>query len=143
MPDVRSANACRCKNFEPDGVAETFETNLKSVEPLEAVRRSRLLAKRELRTAVGDESEEIWEQMSLVVKTFSCACLGERLTRERRAPDFEVVGDADEAEGVGPDAETGKPVGLSGSPNIFRNHVLDASLIDDSGRDQVRGREIS
>jgi hypothetical protein len=105
---------------------------LNSVEPLEAVRRSRLLANEALRAACGDELEEIWPQMSLVVETFSCARRRERLAREARAPDFEVVGDACETEGVAPGAEAGEPMGLTGSPNIFRSHVLDASLIDGS-----------
>jgi hypothetical protein len=116
VTDVRSANDCRCKNREPDGVAETFETCLKSVEPLEAVRRRRLLASAQLRTAVGDESEEIWEQMSLVVKAFAAAGLRKRLTREARGPDFEVVGDSGETERVAPGADAGEEVRLSGGP---------------------------
>jgi hypothetical protein len=66
LSDMRCARDARWKIRRPDGVVRSFQVNAYKVEPIEAIESRNLFSKRDCRLALGDESQELWPEMSLV-----------------------------------------------------------------------------
>jgi hypothetical protein len=134
---VGSTEARSRGHDRPNGVACDFQVSRYKVEPCEAVLSRNLLAKDKLRAALRDEMEEGGPKMPLVSKPFPFACRAERLARARSRPDRIIVGDAGEAEGVGPDPDARKEMALPIPGKVGWSYILDAPFVHVAGRDQA------
>jgi len=74
---------------------------------------------------------------------FALSSARKRLTRAGAGPDSAVIGPSGKPERVGPSADAGKEMALVVSGEVARAHVNDASLVNVSARDEVRGDEVS
>jgi hypothetical protein len=124
LSDVRGADARSAQIRRPDGVTRSFQVKLYSVEPLKAVLACNLLAKDDWRAALADEMVERGPKVPLVSKPCSFACRAERLTGTGASPDRAVVGPSGEAQGVGPDSDTGEEVDLGVSAQVRSSQLM-------------------
>jgi hypothetical protein len=113
LADVRSADARRAKIGRPDCISHSFQVSPNSVEPVSAKRARNLFSKNDWRTALRDEAVELGPQVPLVVGAKSATGDAEGLAGTASSPDGAVVCPASGAQGMGPDADTGKEMGLS------------------------------
>ena len=82
-------------------------------------------------------------EVSFVGMAFALSSARKRLTRAGAGPDSAVIGPSGKPERVGPSADAGKEMALVVSGEVARAHVNDASLVNVSARDEVRGDEVS
>jgi hypothetical protein len=116
---------------------------LYKVEPRPDIAARNLLSIDDWRAALLDEPVEGRPQVPLVSKPSSFACRAERLARTGTGPNRSVVWPASTAESQAPDPDAGEEVALCEAGEVGRAHVLDASLIDDAGRDVSSVDEVS
>jgi hypothetical protein len=129
LSDVRRPDARSAEIDSPEGVTRCFHVRLNKVEPTEAVLACNLLAKDNWRAALADEPEEVGPEVAVVCGSFALARRAERLAGAGAGPHGPVVGPSGEAQGVAPDADTGKEVALRKPPEVFRSHVANGPFI--------------
>jgi hypothetical protein len=125
VPDVRRANACRCKYRRRNGVCRTFQISGYKVPPAVSNRRINLLSKDDWRPALADEAVKFRPEVARVFKARSFACAGERRTGATSGPDFPVVRPSGKPESVRPSADSGKEMALRKPIKVLRMHVFD------------------
>lgn len=131
--DARSAGIDR-----PDGVARSFQVSLNSVEPLKAVRARNLLAKDDWRTALTDEIEQNWPEVTLIDESLSPAGCRERLARATRRPYGRIIGPIGQAQCVAPHTDSSERMELGRMDDVCGPQIYDGSCIDGTGRDVAR-----
>jgi hypothetical protein len=132
VSDVRRTDARRRERTCPEGIAQSFQVSLYSVEPRFCVLARNLLTKDNSRAALADDMLASGPQVPLVSKPKSLACRAERLAGEAAGPDGSVVWPSGSPEGVGPDADTGAEVDLGEACEVGRRDVPEVSFIDDA-----------
>ena len=143
LPDVRGANARRCKIGGPDDIAFSCQVSTNSGEPVSASASRNLLAKQDWRAAVSDSIEPGGPEVALVGGASSLPGAAERLAGAGSGPHVGVVGDTGESEGEGPATEAGEEVAGAGSHKVGCCHVEDAALVDDAVGDLAGGGEVA
>jgi hypothetical protein len=143
LPDVRRPDARSAQIRSPKGVTRSFQVSAYSVEPLEAVMATNLLAKNDWRAAFLDELEPVRPEMPFVVDPATEAGVTERLTGARACPDFFVVRPAREPERVAPERDAAEKVCLRLPFEVFRLDLFDAPLIHDSWSDMPRCDQVA
>jgi len=147
FPDVRRAEIAGSQTMCSEGVALRFQVVLNKVEPHFSVSPASLACSLSARSpddlggrdllpeddggaAFADEGEPSWPEVPLVGGPPSPSRVGIGLAGAGAGPAPEVVGDSGEAEGVGPDPDSGEPMALGEPPDVAGTDVLDVSLID-------------
>jgi hypothetical protein len=120
--DTRSRDTDR-----PAGVSFTFQVRLNKVEPAVPNRCFNLLTKDNSRSALADEIEPRGPQMAFVGNAASCPCDAERLAGARACPNGPVVRPLGEAQGVTPDADSGKEMALGIVFDVIGLNLCNAS----------------
>ncbi len=147
FPDVRRAEIAGSQTMCPEGVALRFQVVLNKVEPHFSVSPASLACSPSARlpddlggrdllpeddegTALADEGEPGWPEVTFVGGPSPPSRVGIGLAGAGAGPAPEVVGDSREAEGVGPDPDSGEPMALGEPPDVVGTDVPDVSLID-------------
>jgi hypothetical protein len=141
LSGVRRTDARSAQIRRPDGVTASFQISENNVEPPEAILARNLLSKDDWRATLCDECEPCWPKMSRVANSFPLARVAERLAGAGSSPDVGVIGDAGEAEGVGPPTDSGEEVPLSRPSDICGAEIGDGTAVDLSWGDVVMGDE--
>jgi hypothetical protein len=127
---VGSTDARRRKRDRPEGVIHGFQVILYKVEPRLCVLARNLLSKDDCRAALADEVLPGRPEVPLVSKPIAFACRAERLARTGSSPDWAVVGPSGLAEGVSPDADTGKEMALGVVGELVGRDIFDRALVN-------------
>ena len=141
LPDVRGANACRCKIRSPEGVTRSFQLSTYSVEPSECRFARNLLSKDRCRSALFNEPEPVGPEMSFIGYSLSFARDGVRLAWAGARPDLAIVWPACQPERPAPDADPGKKVRLSEAGDVLDTEVDDAPALDNAVGDVAGANE--
>jgi hypothetical protein len=123
LSDVRRTDARSADIERPSGVSRVFQVSEYKVEPLQPVLACNLLAKHDIRAALGDEPEEDRPEVSLVVGALPLARRRERLAGAGACPDGSVVGPSGKPESVGPSADAGEEVAGDEAPKVIRSNI--------------------
>lgn len=140
---VRGADARRRERCSPEGIVQTFHVCLYKIEPRLGSFACNLLTNDEFRAALFDEPMERREKVPLVIKPAAFACRAERLARGTGRPDGTGVGEAGEAQAVGPDANPGEEVTLAIARKIGRKDIGDTPFINIARRYQALKDEVA
>jgi hypothetical protein len=116
---------------------------LYKVEPSICVTCCNLFAKDMLRSALADEMEEVGPKVPLVSKPIAFACRAERLARAGASPDRAIVRPSGEAEGMGPDANSGEKVALGKSSEVVRCDIFNTPFVNFARGDMPGGYEVT
>jgi len=129
LPDMRSADARSRDIGRPDGVANPFQVRRNKVKPSDLNRPRNLLSKDDWRPALLDEPVPVGPKVPLVSKPLSFAWRAEGLAGAGACPHGTPVRPSGEAEGIGPDSDSGEPVALCEPPDVVGADVPDVTLV--------------
>jgi hypothetical protein len=104
LSDVGRARACSCNIDSPDGIATAFKVSPYSMEPVPASLASNLLSHNDGRTAIADESIEVWPKMPWIFISESFPRDRDWLAGSRSGKDRPVVRPSGLPERVRPSA---------------------------------------
>jgi hypothetical protein len=110
LPDVRSADARRCKIRRPEGVTHFFQVSRNKVEPVVSSRAANLLSKDDWRAALSDEPKPRRPEMTGVREARAFSGLAEGLAGARARPNKSTP--PGKLDGVGPPPDPGEEVAL-------------------------------
>jgi hypothetical protein len=130
LPDVRSTDARSAQIRRSDGVTLVFQVSRNSVEPREAVRTRNLLSKDDWREALADEPEPVGPEVPIVREAPAPPGRAEGLTGTGSGPNRRIVGPPGEAEGVGPDTNSGEEVTLLVFADVACAELSDAAIVN-------------
>jgi hypothetical protein len=136
--DTRSRDTDR-----PAGVSFTFQVRLNKVEPAVPNRCFNLLTKDNSRLALPNEIEPSGPQVAFVGNAAPRACDAKRLAGARACPNGLVVGPAGKAQGVAPDADSGKEMALGIVFDVIGLNLCNASGIHIPPRYVACGNQIA
>jgi len=122
--DARSRDTDR-----PAGVAFAFQVRLNKVEPAVPNRCFNLLTKNNSRPALANEIEPDGPQVAFVGNAAPRSGNAERLAGAGACPYGPVVGPLGKAQGVAPDADSGKEMALGVVFNVIGLNLCNASGI--------------
>jgi hypothetical protein len=130
LADARSA-----KLRKPQSVRIFLHVSLYSREPSQSSRSRNLLAKDDVRAALGDESPKRRPEVARVVFAEALPGDGERLARAGAGPDWLIVGPSGETESEGPAGNSGEEMALGVSNKVVCIQFLDWGFVHVAGRD--------
>jgi hypothetical protein len=127
----------------PAGVVFWRQISADSVEPSVASRSRNLLSHDDSGPTGTDEAMKVRPQMPWIICSETFARRGERLARARSRPDGTIVWPSSKSRCNGPEAASGKEMGLGVVSKVIRFDILDRSIVNIAGRDHVAGNQFA
>jgi hypothetical protein len=140
---VRRADARSAQIDGPDSISHRFQVSAYSGEPVSAKAACNLLSSDCWRAALSDEPKEGWPKVSLVAGAALPPCRAEGLARAASGPEGLVVRPSSQSSCEGPSTDPREKMALREFSELIGLHLLDASLVDDAGRNVAGINQVS
>jgi hypothetical protein len=133
LSDVRRTDARSAQIGSRAGISQLLQVSEYSRQPRPASSTGNLLAKYRWRAMLRDEQKPVGPEVPFVGGSSPFSSRGEGLAGTAPGPDGPLTGPSGKAQSIGPAAEAGEEVSMSGLLDGCLVDIADISLVDPAG----------